>query len=34
VEGVDYGIDLSGGELWVFSENIMTADFIYNQLIS
>jgi hypothetical protein len=33
VEGENYGILLSGGEMWVFSKNMMTADFIYDQLI-
>lgn len=33
VEGENYGIELSGGEMWVFSKNMMTADFIYDQLI-
>ena len=33
VEGDDYGIELSGGEIWVFSKNMMTADFIYDQLV-
>ena len=33
VEGENYGIELSGGEMWVFSKNIMTADFIYDQLV-
>lgn len=33
VEGENYGIELSGGEMWVFSDNMMTADFIYDQLI-
>jgi hypothetical protein len=33
IEGENYGIELSGGEMWVFSKNMMTADFIYNQLV-
>jgi hypothetical protein len=34
VDGENYGIQLSGGEMWVFSKNMITADFIYDQLIS
>ena len=33
LEGKDYGIELSGGEMWVFSDNIKTVDSIYGQLI-
>lgn len=33
LEGKDYGIELSGGEMWVFSDNVKTAESIYGQLI-
>ena len=33
VEGENYVIELFGGEMWFFSKKMMTADFIYDQLI-